>query len=77
MAKLVDSGQKRTPEFKEAVAALLPRVNAPKNQFNAQEIANLMWAMAKLMDNGLERTPELNQGRGRPVAPHERTEKPT
>ncbi|WP_422463788.1 DUF1601 domain-containing protein, partial [Endozoicomonas sp. ALB115] len=44
-----------------AVAALLPLVNAQKDQFNAQGIANLLWAMAKLVDNGQERTPVLNE----------------
>ncbi len=32
MAKLVDNGQEQTPELKEAVAALLPHVNAQKDQ---------------------------------------------
>ena len=59
MAKLVDNGQERTAELKAAVAALLPHVNAQKDQFNAQGIANLLWAMAKLVDNGQERTAEL------------------
>ena len=59
-AKLVDNGQERTAELKAAVAALLPHVNAQKDQFNAQGIANLLWAMAKLVDNGQERTAELN-----------------
>ncbi|MBO9497489.1 DUF1601 domain-containing protein, partial [Thalassotalea sp. G20_0] len=44
----------------EAVAALLPHVIAQKDQFNAQGIANLLWAIAKLVDNRQERTPELN-----------------
>ncbi|WP_163387902.1 RAP domain-containing protein, partial [Endozoicomonas acroporae] len=61
MAKLVDNGQERTPELKETVAALLPRVNAQKDQFNALAIANLLWAMAKLVDNGQEPTPELKR----------------
>ncbi|WP_163372694.1 RAP domain-containing protein, partial [Endozoicomonas acroporae] len=61
MAKLVDNGQEQTPEFKEAVAALLPHVNAQKANFKPQEIANLLWAMAKLVDNGQEQTPELNE----------------
>ncbi|WP_163372693.1 DUF1601 domain-containing protein, partial [Endozoicomonas acroporae] len=61
MAKLIDSGQEHTPGFNEAMAALLPHVNAQKDQFNAQGIANLLWAMAKLVDNGQERTPELNE----------------
>ncbi|WP_146000331.1 DUF1601 domain-containing protein, partial [Endozoicomonas acroporae] len=61
MAKLVDNGQERTAELKEAVAVLLPHVNAQKKQFIPQGIANLLWAMAKLVDNGQERTPELNE----------------
>ncbi|WP_163388156.1 DUF1601 domain-containing protein, partial [Endozoicomonas acroporae] len=61
MAKLVDNGQKRTSQFNEAVVALLPHVNAQKDQFKAQGIANLLWAMAKLVDNGLERTSGLNE----------------
>ncbi|WP_163373378.1 DUF1601 domain-containing protein, partial [Endozoicomonas acroporae] len=60
MAKLVDNGQKQTPEFNEAVVALLPHVSAMKDQFKAQGIANLLWAMAKLVDNG-EWTPELKE----------------
>ncbi|MGO0307041.1 DUF1601 domain-containing protein [Endozoicomonas acroporae] len=60
-AKLVNSGQDRTPELKEAVAALLPHVNAQKAHFKPQEIANLLWAIVKLVDNGQERTPELNK----------------
>ena len=119
--KLVDNGQKQTPEFNKAVVALLPHVSAMKDQFKAQGIANLLWAMAKLVDNGLEPTPGLNEavvallphvnaqkdqfkaqgianllwamaktggqragadtraqrGLSRPVAPRERTEKPT
>ena len=59
MAKLVDNGQERTAELNAAVAALLPHVNAQKDQFKAQGIANLLWAMAKLVDNGQERTAEL------------------
>uniref|UniRef100_UPI0013D052E1 RAP domain-containing protein n=2 Tax=Endozoicomonas acroporae TaxID=1701104 RepID=UPI0013D052E1 len=59
MAKLVDYGQEQTPEFKETVAALLPHVNAQKDQFKAQGNVNLLWAMAKLVDNGLERTQGL------------------
>ncbi|WP_422468288.1 RAP domain-containing protein, partial [Endozoicomonas sp. ALC013] len=46
--KLVDSKQDQTPEFNQPVAALLPHVNALKDQFNPQGIANLLWAMAKL-----------------------------
>ncbi|WP_422462886.1 RAP domain-containing protein [Endozoicomonas sp. ALB115] len=61
MAKLVDNGLERTSEFNEAVAALLPHVNAQKDQFKAQGIANLLWAMAKLVDNGQEQTPGLNE----------------
>ncbi|MBO9497285.1 hypothetical protein J7438_24835, partial [Thalassotalea sp. G20_0] len=61
MAKLVDSGQNRIPELKEAVAVLLPHVNAQKKQFIPQGIANLLWAMAKLVDSGQERTPEFNE----------------
>ncbi|WP_422464139.1 MULTISPECIES: hypothetical protein, partial [unclassified Endozoicomonas] len=61
MAKLVDNGQKQTPELNGAVAALLPHVNVQNDQFITQGIANLLWAMAKLVDNGLERTPGLNE----------------
>uniref|UniRef100_UPI003BB55AB8 RAP domain-containing protein n=1 Tax=Endozoicomonas sp. ALC013 TaxID=3403076 RepID=UPI003BB55AB8 len=41
-------GQEQTPGLNEAVVALLPLVNAQKDQFNAQGIANLLWATAKL-----------------------------
>ncbi len=61
MAKLANNGQAQRPELNEAVAALLPHVNAQKAHFKPQEIANLLWAMAKLVDNGQERTPELNE----------------
>ncbi|MBO9481352.1 RAP domain-containing protein, partial [Salinisphaera sp. G21_0] len=61
MAKLVDNGQEQTPEFNEAVVALLPHVNAQKDQFIPQHIVNLLWAMAKLVDNGQEQTPEFNE----------------
>ena len=61
MAKLVDIGQEQTPELNEAVAALLPHVNAQKDQFNAKHVANLLWVMAKLVDNGLEQIPGLNE----------------
>ncbi|WP_163371162.1 DUF1601 domain-containing protein, partial [Endozoicomonas acroporae] len=61
MAKLVDSGQQRIPEFKEAVAALLPHINTQKDQFIPQQTANLLWAIAKLVDNGQKQTPELNE----------------
>ncbi|WP_422459250.1 MULTISPECIES: DUF1601 domain-containing protein [unclassified Endozoicomonas] len=61
LAKLVDNGQKQTPEFKEAMATLFPLVNAQKDQFIPQHIANLLWAMAKLVENGLERTTGLNE----------------
>ncbi|WBA79321.1 DUF1601 domain-containing protein [Endozoicomonas sp. GU-1] len=61
MAKLVDNGQQWTPGLKEAVAALLPHVNAQKDQFIPQHIANLLWALAKLVVNGQKRTPELNE----------------
>ncbi|WP_163371160.1 RAP domain-containing protein [Endozoicomonas acroporae] len=54
IAKLVDNGRKHTPEFQEALAALLPHVDALKDQFIPQHIANLLWAMAKLVDNGQE-----------------------
>ncbi|WP_163373219.1 DUF1601 domain-containing protein, partial [Endozoicomonas acroporae] len=50
---------KQTPEFNEALAALLSHVNAQKPDFKPQGIANLLWAMAKLVDNGQERTPGL------------------
>ncbi|MGO0307094.1 DUF1601 domain-containing protein [Endozoicomonas acroporae] len=61
MAKLVDNRQKRTPELKEAVAALLPQVNVQTTNFKPQETANLLWAIAKLVDNGQYRTPGLNK----------------
>ncbi|MGO0307015.1 DUF1601 domain-containing protein [Endozoicomonas acroporae] len=61
MAKLVDNGLERTPELKEAVAALLPQVSAHKDQFIPQNITNLLWVMAKLVDNWRERTPALNE----------------
>ncbi|MBO9483638.1 RAP domain-containing protein [Salinisphaera sp. G21_0] len=61
MAKLLDNGQERTPELKEAVAVLLPHVNAQEKQFIPQGIANLLWAMAKLVDIGQERTPEFKE----------------
>ncbi|WBA79331.1 RAP domain-containing protein [Endozoicomonas sp. GU-1] len=61
IAKLLDNGQERTPQLKEAVAVLLPQVNPEKANFNPQEIANLLWAMAKLVDKGQERTPELKE----------------
>ncbi|WP_422464060.1 RAP domain-containing protein, partial [Endozoicomonas sp. ALB115] len=48
IAKLVDHGQEQTPELNEALAALLPLVNAQKANFKQQGIANLLWAMAKL-----------------------------
>ncbi|WP_163372711.1 RAP domain-containing protein, partial [Endozoicomonas acroporae] len=57
MAKLVDNGQKWSPEFYGAVAALLPHVIARKDQFTSQHIVNLLWVMAKLLDNGQEWTP--------------------
>ncbi|WP_146000346.1 RAP domain-containing protein, partial [Endozoicomonas acroporae] len=50
-----------TPGLNEAVASLLPDVNAQKANFNPQEIANLLWATAKLVDNGQERTPQLKE----------------
>ncbi|WP_163373212.1 RAP domain-containing protein, partial [Endozoicomonas acroporae] len=59
--KLVDNGQAQTPEFNEAVTTLLPLVNAQKDQFNAQGIANLLWAMAKMVENGQEHTPGLKE----------------
>uniref|UniRef100_UPI0013D1E050 RAP domain-containing protein n=1 Tax=Endozoicomonas acroporae TaxID=1701104 RepID=UPI0013D1E050 len=59
--KLVDNGQERTPELNKAMAALLPHVNAQKDQFIPQHIVNLLWAMAKLVDNGQEHTPELKE----------------
>ncbi|MGO0307081.1 DUF1601 domain-containing protein [Endozoicomonas acroporae] len=61
IAKLVDSGQKQTPELKQAVAALLPHLNVQKDQFIPQHIANLLWAMAKLVHNGQEQTPEIKK----------------
>ncbi|MBO9494355.1 DUF1601 domain-containing protein [Thalassotalea sp. G20_0] len=61
MAKLVDNEQEWTPGLKATVAALMPHVNAQKDQFIPQHIANLLWAMAKLVVNGQEQTPELNK----------------
>ncbi|WP_422491515.1 DUF1601 domain-containing protein [Endozoicomonas sp. ALE010] len=61
MAKLVDNRQERTPELNKAVAALMPHVNALKDQFIPQHTANLLWAMTKLVDNGQERTPEFKE----------------
>ncbi|WP_422491352.1 DUF1601 domain-containing protein, partial [Endozoicomonas sp. ALE010] len=61
MAKLVDNGQKRTPEFNEAVAVLMPHVNTQKKQFIPQGIANLLWAMAKLVDNEQQQTQGLKE----------------
>ncbi|WP_422459214.1 DUF1601 domain-containing protein [Endozoicomonas sp. ALB115] len=61
MAKLVDNGQKQTPEFNDTVAALLPHIHEQTDQFIPQHIANLLWAMAKLVDNGQEWTPALNK----------------
>ncbi|WP_206680843.1 hypothetical protein, partial [Endozoicomonas acroporae] len=61
MAKLVDNGQERTPEFKEAVAVLLPHMNAQRDQFIPQHTSNLLWAIAKLVDNGQKWTPELKE----------------
>ncbi|MBO9497218.1 DUF1601 domain-containing protein, partial [Thalassotalea sp. G20_0] len=71
VAKLVDNGLalEKTAQLKEAVVALLPQVKtkaeskAEKDYFNAQHIANLLWAVAKLVDNGLEleKTPKLKE----------------
>ena len=61
MAKLVENGQELTPKLKEAVAALLPHVNAQRVQFIPQHVVNLLWAMAKLVDYGQERTPRLTE----------------
>ena len=62
VAKLVDSGLEleKTPKLKEALTAVLSHVKTKaeskeeKDHFNAQHIANLLWAMAKLVENGLE-----------------------
>ncbi|MBO9481439.1 DUF1601 domain-containing protein, partial [Salinisphaera sp. G21_0] len=59
--------------FNEAVTALLPHVKAQKNQCNAQDIANLLWAMAKLVDNGQERTPEFKEAMAA-LLPHVNTQ---
>ena len=59
--KLVGNGQELTPEFKEAVAILLPRVNALKAHFDFQGITNLLWAVVKLGFKGLDITPELKE----------------
>ncbi|WP_422444801.1 hypothetical protein [Endozoicomonas sp. ALB091] len=61
MAKLVDNRQEQTPELKEAVAVLLPHMNAQKDHFIPQQTANLLWAMAKLVDKGLQQTPGLKK----------------
>ncbi|MBO9497782.1 DUF1601 domain-containing protein, partial [Thalassotalea sp. G20_0] len=71
VAKLVDKGPEleKTPKLKEALAALLSQVKtkaeskAEKDHFNAQHIANLLWAVAKLVDKGpeLEKTPKLKE----------------
>ena len=61
VAKMLDNGQRLTPEFKEAVAALLPHVIALGDQFIPQHLSNLLWATAKLMDNGHELTAQLKQ----------------
>ncbi|MBO9496087.1 DUF1601 domain-containing protein [Thalassotalea sp. G20_0] len=61
MAKLVGNGQEWTPQLREAVAALLPHVNAQTAHFKPQEIANLLWAIVKQVDSGQERTPGLKE----------------
>ncbi|WP_163387874.1 DUF1601 domain-containing protein, partial [Endozoicomonas acroporae] len=61
MAKLVDNGQMQKLELNEAMAALLPHVNAQEANFKPQEIVNRLWAMAKLADNGQEQRLELNE----------------
>ncbi|WP_422489913.1 DUF1601 domain-containing protein [Endozoicomonas sp. ALE010] len=70
MAKLVDNGLalENAAKLKEAVTTLLPQVKtkaeskAEKDHFNAQHIANLLWAVAKWVDNGLElKTPKLKE----------------
>ncbi|MBO9484498.1 RAP domain-containing protein [Salinisphaera sp. G21_0] len=61
IAKLVDSGQKQTPELKQAVAALMPHLSVQKDRFIPQHLANLLWAMAKLVDNGQEQTAEIKK----------------
>ncbi|MGO0309264.1 DUF1601 domain-containing protein [Endozoicomonas acroporae] len=56
LATLVDNGLEleKTVKLKEAVAALLPRVQTKaeakeeKDHFTLQEVANLLWAVAKL-----------------------------
>ena len=58
------------------MATLLQHVNIHKDQFNAQGIANLLWAMAKLVDNWQEQTPELNEAVATLLPPRERTERP-
>ncbi|WP_206680832.1 hypothetical protein, partial [Endozoicomonas acroporae] len=74
MAKLVDNGQEQTPEFNKAVAALMPHVNAQKDQFIPQHIANLLWAMTKLVDNGQGWTPGLKEAVAA-LLPHVNTQK--
>ncbi|WBA82148.1 RAP domain-containing protein [Endozoicomonas sp. GU-1] len=62
LAKLVDIGLEleKTAIFKEALAALLYHVKTKaeskdeRDHFNAQGLANLVWALAKLGDIGLE-----------------------
>ncbi|WP_422447673.1 MULTISPECIES: RAP domain-containing protein [unclassified Endozoicomonas] len=62
LAKLVDSGLEleQTAILKEALAALLYHVKTKaeskdeRDHFNAQGLANLVWALAKLGDIGLE-----------------------
>ncbi|MBO9497096.1 DUF1601 domain-containing protein [Thalassotalea sp. G20_0] len=71
VAKLVDKGLelKKTPNLKEAVAALLPHVKTKaeskeeKDHFKPQEVSNLLWALAKLVDNGLKlkKLPKLKE----------------
>ena len=71
----MDNG-KLTPEFKEAVAALLPRVSTQKDQFIPQHIANLLWAMAKTGGQRAGADTRAQRGRGGVVALRERTKRP-
>lgn len=71
-AKLLDSGQPLSPELKEVVAALRPRINS-QDQLSAQAIANLFWAMGKLLYNGQPLSPELKKDHNCTSALCERT----
>ena len=59
MAKLVDNDPALISDLSQALTALLPRVITLKEQFIAQHIANLLWAIARLVDTGQELAVEL------------------